>query len=258
MDDPVMKTTQSTLSRLDATNCLVNQERPIGSFMRGYAKYIAACGRSSDLPEEQINAARRATLFMDWFGVPSLGNLDPSWSVWERTGTTARKWHRGAQPAVNALRLLHRSPQAHMNLDDLARAVGCSRSVLTRSVRRYFHCSIHDAHTQMRLERAVQLLTETTYSIDCIARLVGYESTSTLYAMFTRVVGVAPGWVRRNVSCSRVTDASATQGRRPGSEDSFLADVVAVAPLVTPLESAAKLQCQNGAVMELQSNDLQA
>jgi AraC-like DNA-binding protein len=92
---------------------------------------------------------------------------------------------------------LHDRPAHDWSLDELAREVGMSRSVL---VERFTHfVGIPPMHylAQWRMQLAATLLASTTMSLAEIADQVGYGSETALSRAYKRSVGVAPAEWRR-------------------------------------------------------------
>lgn len=93
---------------------------------------------------------------------------------------------------AKALAGIHKNPAGDWNLDSLAQAAGLSRSVFAK----VFHESVgetpHAYLTRWRLGIAAQLLTQTTMSIDAIAKKVGYQSAYSLNRAFKHRRGRTP------------------------------------------------------------------
>jgi LacI family transcriptional regulator len=82
-------------------------------------------------------------------------------------------------------------------LDHLAdRELLVSRSTLDRRFRKRLRCSPKDQIIDTRLERVRQLLLETTYSVERIAELVGFASSSQLATAFKHRTGKTPSEFR--------------------------------------------------------------
>jgi AraC family transcriptional regulator len=82
-------------------------------------------------------------------------------------------------------------------LDLIAETFGLSRRHATRLFRHRTGLSIAMHHERRRIERARELLSQTSLPIGEIAHRVGFESGSSLARVMRRVAGVAPGDVRR-------------------------------------------------------------
>jgi AraC-like DNA-binding protein len=81
-------------------------------------------------------------------------------------------------------------------LRDLAREVGLSRFHLIRSFRALFGVTPHQYRTQLRLERARELLGG-GHSVTDACLQVGFSSLGSFSHLFERRVGVSPSAYRR-------------------------------------------------------------
>jgi AraC-like DNA-binding protein len=79
-----------------------------------------------------------------------------------------------------------------LDVDDLARAAGLSRSHFSREFRRTFGESPHAYLLTRRLERAAALLRATDRSVADICFSVGLQSVGSFTASFTRTFGSSP------------------------------------------------------------------
>jgi AraC-like DNA-binding protein len=96
-----------------------------------------------------------------------------------------------------ALTKLHDRPTHQWSLDELAREVGVSRSVLAERFAHLVGVPPMQYLTQWRMQLAGTLLSSTTRSLAEIADEVGYGSETALSRAFKRWVGVAPAEWRR-------------------------------------------------------------
>lgn len=92
---------------------------------------------------------------------------------------------------------IRREPGRAWNLDDMTYGINLSRAQLVRLFRARFGCAPMAFVTQIRLERARQLLRESPLSLDAIARAVGYGNAPFLSRNFKSAFGVAPGAWRK-------------------------------------------------------------
>jgi AraC-like DNA-binding protein len=98
-----------------------------------------------------------------------------------------------ADPLVGrALSFLHAAPAAGWTVDELARRVGTSRSVLDDRFRRRLGRPPMRYLTEWRLQLAADLLRTTELGVAEIAERVGYESETSLSRAFRRHVGEPP------------------------------------------------------------------
>jgi LacI family transcriptional regulator len=79
-----------------------------------------------------------------------------------------------------------------INVADVLRAFPMSRTLLERKFRRWLGCSPHHLIKSARVERAKELLAETSLPIARVADLAGFESPSYLSAAFRHAVGESP------------------------------------------------------------------
>src|ERR1700746_3678789 len=79
-----------------------------------------------------------------------------------------------------------------LDVDDLARAAGLSRSHFSREFRRAFGESPHAYLLTRRLERAATLLRTTDRSVAEICFAVGLQSLGSFPTSFTRTFGLSP------------------------------------------------------------------
>jgi AraC-like DNA-binding protein len=92
---------------------------------------------------------------------------------------------------------LHERPAHPWSLEDLAREVGMSRSVLAERFTHFVGVPPMQYLTQWRMQLAASLLSSTTSSLAEIAERVGYGSEAALSRAYKRWVGVAPAEWRR-------------------------------------------------------------
>jgi AraC-like DNA-binding protein len=92
---------------------------------------------------------------------------------------------------------LHERPAHPWSLEDLAREVGVSRSVLAERFTHLVGIPPMQYLAQWRMQLASSLLSSTTQSLAEIADRVGYGSEAALSRAFKRWVGVAPAEWRR-------------------------------------------------------------
>lgn len=95
-----------------------------------------------------------------------------------------------------ALAILHDRPAEPWTLDDLAREVGLSRSLLAERFQHFVGLAPIQYLTQWRMQLAAERLRGTTDTLAQIAERVGYGSESAFSRAFKRLVGVAPAIFR--------------------------------------------------------------
>lgn len=92
-----------------------------------------------------------------------------------------------------ALRAVHDDPSRRWTVDDLAREVGASRTVLTERFNKVLGQAPIEYVTSWRMQLATERLGNTRDSIAVIAADVGYESEAAFNRAFKRVTGLTPG-----------------------------------------------------------------
>jgi AraC-like DNA-binding protein len=102
-----------------------------------------------------------------------------------------------------ALGKLHGAPTHPWTLEELAREVGMSRSMLAERFVRFVGVPAMQYLAQWRMQLAAAHLATSSAGLSEIAELVGYGSEAALSRAFKRWVGVAPAEYRR----SKRTDA---------------------------------------------------
>jgi LacI family transcriptional regulator len=100
---------------------------------------------------------------------------------------------------VTALRYLRDHACDGINVDDVVRVVPLSRSVLERRFRKVVGRSINSEIVRFRINRAIELLTDTGLELKVIAQKAGFRTQSYMNAVFQEKVGKTPGSFRRIV-----------------------------------------------------------
>ena len=72
-----------------------------------------------------------------------------------------------------------------------------SRTLIPRAFKRRFGVTIPEYQRSLRAREAIRLLRETSWSNECIAKLVGYSSVKNLYSLVRAATGFTPGELRR-------------------------------------------------------------
>jgi len=115
----------------------------------------------------------------------------------------------GTAPVVNNLRERFRqlvgkmseSELATRSLTQLAEELHCSERHFSRLFREEFHISLRSRQTELRLQRARQLLAESDAKIISVAYESGYRHLGLFNAMFKRRFGVTPSqWRQQNLA----------------------------------------------------------
>lgn len=98
---------------------------------------------------------------------------------------------------AKALQLLHQNPEKAWSLDSLASDVGMSRAGFAKRFKSLVEHSMFDYLTQLRLQRACELLDDTALPLYEIANRVGYESDLAFTRTFKKRLGVTPTAYRK-------------------------------------------------------------
>ena len=97
----------------------------------------------------------------------------------------------------NALRLMHANPMHDWTVDELAREVALSRSVLAQRFTELVGESPMRYLSAWRMQLAKQLMREGTHSVQEVATRVGYDSEAAFNRAFKRATGSPPAAWRR-------------------------------------------------------------
>jgi AraC-like DNA-binding protein len=103
-----------------------------------------------------------------------------------------------------ALGALHGRPAHAWTLDELAREVGASRSVLAERFSYYAGVPPMQYLAQWRMQLAAHLLREGAAGIAEIAQQVGYASEAAFSRAYKRLVGVAPALWRQGIRSGEI------------------------------------------------------
>lgn len=128
-----------------------------------------------------------------------------------------RRYLQGRAPAANgwlaashdprigqALRLLHADPSRRWRVDDLARAVGLSRSALGERFRSLVGQSPMRYLSAWRIQLAEELLQDSRLSVAQVAARVGFDAPVAFHRAFKRRLGMTPAqWRTRSDDAGR-------------------------------------------------------
>lgn len=97
-----------------------------------------------------------------------------------------------------AMSLMHRHPEKQWRVETLAQEIGMSRSGFSARFTALVGESVLHYLTSLRMQLAHRELRETSDTLARIAERVGYQSEPAFNRAFKRVVGFAPGEVRKH------------------------------------------------------------
>jgi transcriptional regulator GlxA family with amidase domain len=108
-------------------------------------------------------------------------------------------WLAGARDPVvgGALALLHGDAARSWSLDELAREIGTSRSVLGERFARFLGAPPMTYLQHWRMQLAARALETTPRTVQQVAAEVGYASEAAFNRAFRRAFGVPPATYRR-------------------------------------------------------------
>ena len=100
-----------------------------------------------------------------------------------------------------ALSLLHGEPACNWTIEDLAKKIGLSRSVLAERFADLVGIPPIQYLAQWRMQIAASLLSNSNANMATIAAEIGYESEASFSRAFKKMVGVSPSiWRRKNIA----------------------------------------------------------
>ncbi len=101
---------------------------------------------------------------------------------------------------VNALRILRENACSGISVEEVVDRVALSRSVLERRFRKFVGHSVNDEIVRLRINCAIELLSETELALKAVAKRAGFGSQSYMSAVFQSKVGKTPGSFRRTAA----------------------------------------------------------
>ncbi|MDC7287659.1 response regulator [Blautia schinkii] len=87
-----------------------------------------------------------------------------------------------------------------LDLTQVANAIGCNSSYLSRMMKQELGISFKDFLTNLRIGKAIQLMKDNRLSLNQIAGMVGYSNQHYFSAAFKNCQGVSPSEFRRNLT----------------------------------------------------------
>jgi LacI family transcriptional regulator len=99
---------------------------------------------------------------------------------------------------VKALRFLREHACDRIYVEDVVKVVPVSRSVLERRFRKAVGRSINNEIVRLRINKAIELLTETELEMKAIARRAGFGTQSYMNAVFQAKLNKTPGSYRKH------------------------------------------------------------
>ncbi|MFP3506032.1 cupin domain-containing protein [Burkholderia sp. SIMBA_062] len=112
--------------------------------------------------------------------------------------------HAQRDPQIGrVLALMHEETAHPWTLEELARRAGLSRTALAERFRETMGDTPLNHLRTLRMQRAVQLLTETDLPLEAVATAVGYQDAFSFSKVFKRSVGLSPKAFRQQDAADR-------------------------------------------------------
>jgi AraC-like DNA-binding protein len=108
------------------------------------------------------------------------------------------KVEQAHQPSATARvkEIIDRRTVTRLNVNLLAREVGCHPVRLRAIFKRDFGLSMREYQTRCRILRAAHLLAASDVKVDAVARAAGFSNRKNFYGAFKRMLGTNPSAVR--------------------------------------------------------------
>lgn len=110
-------------------------------------------------------------------------------------GVSTEKWPKQVERAILYAKKYYSN---QIGLNDLVTASGLSKYHFTRLFHKTTNLTPIQYLTKIRIDKAIELLRMKDYSIDDIARLVGYSNGNYFIKVFHKRIGMSPGQFREN------------------------------------------------------------
>ncbi len=104
--------------------------------------------------------------------------------------------------ADDILRFIHQNYYKDISLTDLSNTFLYTTTHLNNVLKATTQKTFYDLLTEVRIDKAKELLASTPYQVSEVGEKVGYFNVQSFIRMFKRVVGVTPGKYRENLSKS--------------------------------------------------------
>jgi AraC-like DNA-binding protein len=186
------------------------RNHPAGQWLESSIRFSAAEASADRAGSEALLARLSEALFVETLR-RYMAELPP-----QQTG-----WLAGARdPGVGAaLAHMHRAPEHHWTIANLALQVGVSRSVLAERFRHYLGEPPMTYLSRWRLQLGARMLTSTSHSVARISGDVGYESEPAFNRAFKRAFGTPPARFRMQAKSaqSAVRIGKAPTGMNPSA-----------------------------------------
>jgi AraC family transcriptional regulator, regulatory protein of adaptative response / methylphosphotriester-DNA alkyltransferase methyltransferase len=112
----------------------------------------------------------------------------------------------------DAVAIVEQDYASDISLDDIARRVASSRRQLQRSYAEIGRTTFREHLTQVRMERAAELLARRSLTVREVAHRVGYRQPAQFAKAFRRHKGLAPSAFRARAAGGQHREAAVTYG----------------------------------------------
>lgn len=156
--------------------------------LRGIGRAVVAVDGDGEA-DDMLRAARSQELLCQTLSALTAGRMV------EVAGTTSLT-ERDITRVAAAHQLVNERWQEKLTVGSVARRCGLSKAKLTRGFRELYQCSVAEAVSERRLQRARQLLAQSDLPISSIGYNCGYMSNASFTRAFARRFGMAPTKMR--------------------------------------------------------------
>ena len=85
----------------------------------------------------------------------------------------------------------------HYTINDIARQVALGKTKLKQGFRQQYGMGLYSYLRKARMEKALQLVTETNIPFKQVAKACGFRYSSNFFAAFTKYHSITPGKARK-------------------------------------------------------------
>lgn len=97
-----------------------------------------------------------------------------------------------------AINFIYQHYHSYITIEDIANAANVSKYYLIKLFRKSLNITPIQFITNKRIEKAIELLVNTDYTIKMIAEKVGFTNDNYFNKVFKKIVGIPPGEFRKN------------------------------------------------------------
>lgn len=112
----------------------------------------------------------------------------------------------GEKYVKDAAMYISNNYSSNIKISDVAKYINITRAYLFRLFKKYLHTSPQEFLINFRMERACELLSNSNFTVNHIARSVGYRDVLLFSKIFKKIIGVAPTEYRKNHSYKKGKD----------------------------------------------------